>query len=254
MDKQHLVTEGSYLVCFIPPTGKALVFRVKAVANRAYPDFAYGALPLSSGDSLSSYDGGSVSVPADGVIPARGYTREGKAFPLSGVYDESDMWFVPKDYNTRLFHVFQEVTPAFLRTDIQIPKDVNQTRFQRGERMVGLQANFGFARGMLEVIHFPAIRYGYRWGNDSNLDLYTQVKFTYGEYVIEIPKDAELIFNVMTKKVPSYWYSLPITSYDESIKKGLSDAYGFEGFTLYPATEKEKAVSEYEDLLKEAKV
>jgi len=107
---------------------------------------------------------------------------------------------------------------------------------------------------MLEVIHFPAIRYGYRWGNDCNIDLRTEVKFTYGEYIIEIPKDAELIFNVMTRKVPSYWYSLPITHYDESIESGLKSSYGFDGFTLYPATEKEKAVGEYEDLLKEAKV
>jgi len=249
-----LCQEGEYLTVFLPPTSKCLVFRVKALANKEYPTFHYGSLPLSSDDTLSSYDGGSVSVPADGVIPARGYTGDGKSFPLSDVYDDSDMWFVPSDYNQRLFHVFQEVTPGFLRTDIQIPKEVNQARFQRTQKIIGLQTNFGFARGTLEVIHFPAIHYGYRWGNDLNVDLYTEVKFTYGEYIVEIPKDAELIFNVITKKVPSYWHSLPITNYDTSISDGLNDSYGFDGFPFHAMTEKEKAVSEYGELLEKAKI
>jgi hypothetical protein len=106
----------------------------------------------------------------------------------------------------------------------------------------------------VETIHFPSIHYGYRFGNDSNLNVYTGIDFTYGEYVVEIPKDAELIFNILTRKVPSHWITMPISVYDESIRRAFVDVYGIEGFTLYPATKRSEAISEYQPTAKKAYV
>jgi hypothetical protein len=47
---------------------------------------------------------------------------------------------------------------------------------------------------------------------------------------------------------------MPITVYDDSIRRAFTDVYGIEGFTLYPATKRSEAISEYQALLKEAKV
>jgi len=254
MDKQQLLTEGGFLTVFIPSTSKCLVFRIKAVANKNFPYYHYGSLPLKSGDTVASYDGGNISIPADGVLPSRGYTGQGMGFPLQGVYDNSDMWYVPTDYRTRLYHVFQQLTPGFLRTDVQIPAGVTQTRFQKTEYILGVNKDFGFARGSLETIHLPGIHYGYRWGNDTNLNLMTAVGFTYGEYIVEIPHDAELIFNILTRKVSSYWISLPIMTYDTVIKTALLDNYGTEGFLLRPISEKDEAISEYKNILEGVKI
>jgi len=222
--------------------------------NKDHEVFNYGALPLESGDTLNTYDAGTTTVPVDGVIPSRGYTRDGYDFPLEDVWDEEDMWYMPKDYNDRLFHVKQYTTPDFLRCDVQIPVNVTQPRFQREKKVIGIETDFGFRRGYTEVVHFPEIHYGYRWGNDTNVDFYTHAKFIYAEYMIEIPKDAELIFNVLIRKHLSYWLTLLITQYDRRIADALVKDYGFEGFPLYAPYERDRAITEYEELLAKAKV
>jgi len=254
VDALGLVLENQFLTGYIPATNKAMVFRVISRVNKDYEIFNYGYLPFSSGDMLNSYDGGTASVPADGVIPARGYTLNGIKFPLTDAWDETDMWYLPEDYRDRIFHVKLKTTPDFLRTDIQIPVNITQPRFQRERKILGIDTDFGFKRGEIEVIHFPEIHYGYRFGNDTNVAFYTHAEFIYGEYIIEIPKDAELIFNILTKKVPSYWLTLPIMNYDARIGEAFTKVYGFEGFTVYGIHEREKAIAEYEELLGKVKV
>ena len=250
VDSLGLVHENQLLTVYIPAKAAALVFRVKSRQNRGYEIFDYGPLPLTSGETLPTFDGGSVSVPADGVLPARAYVKAGRGFPLSDAYDPNDMWYVPsKDYEDRIFHVIQYITPSFVRVDVQMPKNVTQQRFQRDRIIAGMEKTFGFARGVLETIHVPEIHYGYRWGNDTNIDLKTFVRFVYGEYIIEIPKDPELIFNVLVRKVPSKWITLPINSWDPSIESALNRTYGIIGFTTYGIHEKQKAISEYTELI-----
>jgi len=249
VDNLGLVPEGCYLTLFFPPTGKALVFRVKSRANAGREVIDYGPLPLKSGESIPTYEGASTTVPADGVIPARSYTT-GKTFPMPGAYDETDMWYVPEDYRDRLFHVIQHVTPAFLRVEAQIPLNVSQGRFQKDKVMTGVDRDFGFSRGKLEMIHVPKLRYGYRYGNDTNVDLYTFARFVYGEYIVEIPRNPGLIFDILTRRVPSHWVSMPISVMDRSILTALEDAYGIDGFTVYREDQRAEAMREYESVLR----
>ena len=251
--KLGLLEENSFLVAYIPASNKALVYRVKAIVNKGYPIINYGPLPLPSGTPLSTYDGGSTTVPADGILPARAFTPTGISFPWTGAYDPSDMWYLPDSYRERIFHVIQYITPDFVRVDAEIPKGVNQGRFQRDKISTGVFYNFGFSRGKIEMIHIPEIRYGYRYGNDTNMDLYTFVRFVYGEYLIEIPTDPELIWNILQRKIPSKWVSLPINVYDDSIRRALTKDYGIEGFTLYPVNKKPEAISEYSSVVKDIK-
>jgi hypothetical protein len=222
--------------------------------NKNTPKFHYGALPLAVNLSLPTYEGGSIAVPAAGVMPANAYipTGYGLSFALAGAFDETDMWYVPKEWRERLFHVIADVTPKWLRVDLEIPKGVSQRRFQKDKVVLGIEKTFGFSRGHIETIHFPSIHYGYRFGNDSYFHVYTGVDFTYGEYIVEIPKDAELIFNILNRKTPSLWLTMPIAVYDESIRRALIETYGIEGFALYPLTKRSEAISEYSKLLKEA--
>jgi hypothetical protein len=256
LDQYGLVEENNFLSIIVPATNKAFVFRVLSRMNKNTPKFHYGPLPLVANLPLSGYAGGVIPVPATGVMPMTAYTSVGMGlrFPLSGAYDETDMWYLPEDYRERLFHVISEVTPKWLRRDLEIPSGVTQGRFQRDKVTTGIDKLFGYVRGRLETVHFPKLHYGYRFGNDSNLNVYTGIDFTYGEYVVEIPKDPELIFNILTRKVPSHWITMPITVYDESIRRAFVDVYGIEGFALYPLTKRSEAISEYSKLLKEVLV
>jgi len=253
----RILNENEILVAYIPITNRALVFRVKSLQNKDATRIDYGPLPLNEGDSLPTYTGGTATVPEDGVFPANAYTPMDGAltFPLEGAFDKNDMWYLPKDYNDRIFHVIGYYTPSWLRARVEIPIRTIQGRFQKDKVMTGVQYDFGFARGFTETIHLPNIRYGYLFGNDTNMTVYTRVTFEYGEYLIEIPRDAEFIFNVLQGKVKAYWVTLPIVgSYDESVKKALNDVYGFEGFKLYGIYDKEKAVKEYSEHLRVVKV
>jgi len=250
MTDKRLARENEFLVVFIPAIERALVFRVKSVINAGREYIHYGPLPVSEGDVLSTLDGGSISVPADGVLPARAYTGA-LTFSMSDVFDEDDMWYIPADYRERVFHVIQHITPSFLRVDAQIPPAVTQGRFQRDKKIIGVEKDFGFARGEFEMIHFPEIHTGYRYANDTNVDVRTSVEFTYGEYIVEIPKNSELIFDILTKKVESRWITLPISVTDPTITEGLKKTYGITGFQLFRLDQKDEAIAEYAKILKE---
>jgi hypothetical protein len=255
VDELGLVPEGEYLTLFIPAKSEALVFRVKSRVNRRYEVMPYGSLPISAGASLPTYDGGSVTVPASGVMPARAYIKDGIAFPTTlNVYDQSDMWYLPEDYRERLFHVIQYVTPAFLRIDVQVPSGVDQGRFQKDRVVTGIDKDFGFARGCYEIVHIPKVRYGYRYGNDTNIAVRTFVKFVYAEYIIEIPKSSQLIFDILTKRIPSHWITLPINYMDPKVEDYFRDVYGVTGFPLYRIDQKNEAIRKYDELLRGVKV
>ncbi|MEM4429652.1 MAG: hypothetical protein QXM08_00630 [Thermofilaceae archaeon] len=250
VDSLGLVLENQLLVVYVPARNAALVFRVKSRVNRGFEVFNYGPLPLAAGEVLPTYDGGSVPVPADGVMPGRSYTPTGRSFPLKGAFDESDMWYVPEDERERLFHVIQRVTPEFLRVDVQIPRGVTQGRFQGDRVVTGVDRDFGFSRGRIEVVHLPRLRYGYRWGNDTNMSVRTFVRFTYGEYIVETPRDPQLIFDVLTRRVQGHWVTLPVSIWDPAVETALVMTYGFTGFPLYGVHERDKAIREYNELLK----
>lgn len=253
LDRKGLVNANEHLVMFVPATKRAFIFRVIARNNPGSEVLNYGALPISSGESMSSYDGGAVAVPADGVMPARGYTSTGSSLAfdapsdVTGTYDSTDMWYLPEDYRERLFHVNTHITPSWLRVGVQIPKGTSQMRFQRDRTIVGVDKSYGFGRGAFETVHIPELRMGYLFGNDTNVRLYTAVKFVYGEYEIGIPTDPNAVYSILSKDVPAHWVTLPVTSYDASIRMAFMKDYGFEGYPLYPKSKKQDALTKYNE-------
>lgn len=256
VDKHGFVKEGNLLTVFIPATKRAFVFRVEARNNKGYEYLPYGPLPLTQGTQLPTYDGTTVAVPEDGVLPARAYTPTGITFRLEdpSVYDTTDMWYLSKDNRDRLFHVKLGLSPAFLRVDVQLPIGVSPTRFQKNRVVLGVDRDFGFSREGIEVIHIPELRIGYRFGNDTNLDVYTYASFMYAEYEVSIPKSPETIFDVLTNRIPSYWVTMPVQIYDPSFRAALIGNYGIEGFPLFPSWLENEAISTYESLLSEVKL
>lgn len=249
-DKYGLVKDNELLTVYMPSSNKAMVFRVISRQNAGFESFEYGGVPVTTSDSLSKYSTGTATPLKNGVMPADCYTG-GKQFALDDVWDASDMWFIPYSWNDRVFHVKTQVSPGFMRVGLQIPQGVNQSRFQK-ERVVGgtnTDTGFGYHRGEIETVHFPEIHYGYTFGNDTNLSLNTNVRFTYGEYIVKVPNSASLIFDVLSRSYPCHWVGLPITVSDSSITQGLKKTWGFDGFTVYPNLKRDQAIKEYTAIL-----
>jgi hypothetical protein len=243
------VREGGYLALFIPANARVLVFRVRSVYNRGFHDLNYGPLPLRAGMTLPLLTGGTVTVPADGVLPAMAVAGP-LSVPMPGVVEETDMWFVRRDMNDRLFHVHQYITPAWVRVELQIPIAVRQRRFQKDKLIIGVERLWGYNRGYIEVFHIPEVRYGYVYANDTNLNVYTNVRFRYAEYEVEIPRSPELIFDIITGRVPAYWYTVPVTTMDRAFEQALLQSYGFTGFNMYRHDERARAVAEIGEALR----
>jgi len=93
---------------------------------------------------------------------------------------------------------------------------------------------------------------------DAVTDLKTNVMIKYAEYEVEIPRDAETIFNLMMRKVPAHWYTLPVTSKHSNIDRMFTEIYGFKegryGIPFYRSYEREKALSEIPEILSGVKI
>ena len=256
VDNLGLTPENGFLTVYMPAPAKALVFRVLSRTNKGYEKLAYGALPIDSGDSLTTLDGTSTTAPADGVLAARSYTPSSLMWETSetAVYDTTDMWYIPKEYRDILFEINLKLTPATLRVQVEIPKGTRQQYFQKTRLALDISKDWGWHRGYLELVQFPYVHYGYLFCNDLNAPVYTGAIFIYAEDVVEIPEDAELIFDILTRKIPSKWVTLPIKSYAAELKANLIEVYGFDGFPIYGLHQKDKALAEYRELLKEAKI
>lgn len=255
-DDYGLVKDNEHLVVFVPGSKKALPFRVLARHNRGGEILNYGSIPITSGEAWGSYDGGTTTAPADNVIPNRAYTmtNSSKLFTppsdMSNTYSSTDMFYIPADdFRNRIFHIYMDLTPHFIRCGIQIPRGQNQLRYQNNRVILGVDKTSGWQWGGLELVQFPEINMGYMFGNDTNVDWYNSVVFRYGEYIIGIPGDAETIFDLLNKNRPAHWLELPIASYDSTIRAGFNKTYAdgrdFDGFKLYSKEDKAYALNEY---------
>jgi len=257
-DKLGLVNENEHLTVYFPQNNKAMVFRVVSRYNAGFETIDYGKLPITASTILKTYEGSNVTVASTGRFPPRAYATNIR-FPMSNVWDSTDMWFVPYTWTNRIFHSKLVVRPSFLRVGVQIPTNVNQQRFQREQVVSGVDAAvgtytggtsaLGYKRGGIDLVHFPEIHYGYTFGNDTNLNLNTRARFHYGEYIVEIPNSADFIYGVLSKQVPSLWISMPCSTTDAQINQGLRKTWGFEGFTLYPGLKKTTAIQDYNQIL-----
>jgi len=256
VDELGLTLENSFLTVYMPAPAKALVFRVVSRTNKGYEKLAYGTIPIAAGDPLITLEGTSTTAPADGVLAARSYTPSSLMWRTSetAVYDSTDMWYLPKEYRDVLFEITLKLTPATLRVQPEIPKGTRQSYFQKTRLALDISKDWGWQRGTLDLVQFPNIHYGYLFCNDLNAPVYTGVTFIYAENVVEIPESPELIFDILTRKTPSKWVTLPIKSYAADLKANLIEVYGFDGFPIYGLHQKDKAVAEYRELLKGAKI
>jgi len=268
VDELGLVPEGGLMTLYFPCYESAIVFRVRSRENKGFEAFDYGPLPLSAGTPLPTYEGTSTTVPADGVLPARSYTRDALTFPApafmsTSVFDRNDVFRLSKDDADALFHVRLFVHPPLVRVEVRMPSNVPQYGFQRRRASVGVDTLWiGARRGSAEAVHFPQVQTGYRFGNDAYwMDLRTFVRFVFGEYRVEVPKSPELVFDVLAKRAPSYWLTLPVFTRAEPLEEVLTKCYGFptvEGrpklFKLYRADERERALKDYAEIMSQLRV
>jgi len=244
--------DNDYLAVVIPATQSSLVFRVRTRVN-SNPTIFYGPSTLTSGSTVSLISGGTATVQAAGELPAYGYTPVGSGLsfpsPINGAYDGTDMWYMNEDYRDRIFYIVARSKPHFLQMGIEIPKGIQQYRFQRDNVFTGVGKAFGFNRGVVETVQFPDVRQSWRIANDFNFPVWTAIEFQYNELIIETPRDPLTIYNILAGKLPAYRIDLPIQSADPSISINLQKVYGYTGFDMTLLPSQSDAVNSYSQAL-----
>lgn len=272
MDTRHLAQENDFLVVQFPPFNSAMVFSVKSVMNKGREFFSYGPLPTLTTTGVTSYDGGGgTAVPAAGTIAGREYTNDGLYFnvPSSGTFsmdqnvvdDNNNMWYLDptKNHGNYLNHTLLRVTPAFLRLELQVPNGVRSFNFQ-DDLPGGIDKAIGYVRGFMNIAWLPGLRQSIRVGNDTNFQLYTSAAFKYRQYIVEVVRDAAVIFQILTRTFPMphlvKWVTMPITIQDDAIKNAVKNTYGIAdtaGFPFYPLNQRDAALQAYRNLISQLK-
>ena len=246
LDELGLVRDNNYLVVYIPPTNKAFVFWVKGRVNSGYEVLHYGPLPLLTSITCTGYAGNNLSPPATGVIPPMNYCPSllpppTKLIPAPPGTNLSQFMFY-HEKKEKLFHVRMFVRPRWIRTQIQIPPGSSQYMFN--DYTVGVGYSGGFGRGYLEYVVFPGLIYSFVWGNDMVYGAFTILDIIYGEYLVDLVTDPDILYEVLTHQIPSAWIVFPVTRIETTVNNQWVEYYGFNGVEVpAPGTSKQQWVN-----------
>lgn len=255
VDEYNLTLPNNYLELFIPAYNKSLVFLVKYRKNPVASLLNYGPLPTTTSTGLTVYNGvgggtgGSATPAAAGELPAASWVKGMQfnvpsTFYVTGTFPwgNNDIWFT--QVPLRLFEVNTLLTPAFTRISVDIPTNQNQETLQ-DQVAGGVDQDFGWKRGRFFTVHIPNIHYGYDFGNDSNIALYTRCEFRYAEQVVQPVADPATVFAVITGQIPAHHVQLPVVSPNTQVEGALNQTYGFTGFDVYPPNQRGAALVAY---------
>jgi len=219
------------LVIFLEPLSEFLPLRINARLNKDFERYEYGLIPTKTTDTLPTLEGGSVSPPANGTLPARAYTTITFETTLENIPEDEDVWYLKEDDKEILFHVCLELDPRLIKMDLQVPRGVDQRRFSNKRVLVGVKEALGFSRGSLEFLSIPSLRQGIVLCNDTNLDFYVNAHFRYAEYLVEPITDVDLVSRIREERIGK-WMPMRIVQRDDEIVRAFEKIYGSTGYPL----------------------
>jgi hypothetical protein len=254
-DDYGLTLPNQFINLYIPATNRCIPLYCKFRHNPNYSLINYGPLPFTNSSSFSNYNGlaggtGGSSTPAgNGQMPASAWIKgvnfpsqaslSSVSFNVSGTfpYGTSDIWY--SQNANRIFEVYQAVWPRWTRVGIDIP--VGQTQQSLQDTVTGgVDQDFGWNRGRAFAAHVPWIHYGYGYGNDTNLPVYTKVFFRYAEQEVSLVTNPQLIFEIVNNKRPNHFIQMPIVQSQATIAQALQQTWGFPtqtpGYPVFPDT------------------
>jgi hypothetical protein len=247
LDEKGFVREGEHIIIPIPAYNAVLPFRVRSIANKGTEFFNYGPVPYT----FSGYP--------EGVITARSTTPGFKWKDRTGrlvAEQAADMFYftVPN----KLIHAYIDIRPHLFRIYREIPTGTKQTRYLDAVTFTTevdeTASIFGYTVGVVEHIFLPNFHVDWFVHNATNMDLRTSVMIKYAEYEVELVKDPALIFSMLMRQVPAYWWTLPAVTRFNEMDRLLSEIYKITPIPHYRQGEKEKALREIPDLIKGATI
>jgi hypothetical protein len=230
----------------------AYVFQIAGVNNMT--DTIDAHLPLLAGTPCKSFISGTVNAPADHVLPAFSFTDPPLTLTLKALQpslvDPNDMFsmrLTAPTYPNILFYYRIRTIPNWVRIIMEAPPGNVQRFFQSDRVALNIDGPFGYNRGYVETVQPSAIKYFWRFGNDTNLAVHTHLQIKYAEYRIAPVQNAEVIFSLLNPIVDDYRgvpvpvvirnrkvkrVQVPLTNMDSQTEADLKASFGTLGYPL----------------------
>lgn len=210
-----------YLLVEVIGDNGFLPFVVTRVLNDGFRYYHYGPVPVGDG----TIDGASIDAATGRIVPRwlGPFKFANKLLPADM---QEDMWY--HDRPDKLFHVFVDVRPPWLKLLLRVPSETWAVSFR------GLLAPdpaqpyggvpFGYGVGSLEVVYLAQMTASYVVVNETSFRARTDVSFRYAEYEVRPVTDSEKIYRMLVGDLPGlYKYTLGGTSLGNRVWA----AYGF---------------------------
>lgn len=260
-DIENNLAVGDYVVLQLPASGSGipvLPFQITRVEGRSVISMPK-IYALPSGTSFTSLIAGSVSSPADSIIPEFSYSRPFTvSFPSLNIRNPNNIFELPKKqgYDNALTIYTLITDPQILKIYPEAPAGTPQKHFQYGVTVLSADAPFGIDRGKVTLAHPPQITIYFRLINDTNMRLKASLNILYVETRVRLPLDPYIAFslikpiigkpttisdevrrrlNIARDEVANsrvYRIQLPLAILDSSIQAILNDIYGT--IDIYP--------------------
>lgn len=247
LDKDGFIKEGEHVLVVFPAYNTILPLRVKSIDNKHAKWFNYGPIPYTFTDY------------AEGIMKARSATTGFKFKDITGRLTgerAGDMFYHKKP--DVLIHAQIDMIPHLFRIYQEIPTGAKQITYLRAVTFTtGIDeatASFGYFVGAKEQLFLPNFHIDWFVHNATNMHLRTHVMMKYAEYTVELPTDVDLIFNMMMRKIPAYWYTLPVTTTRVELDRMFEEVYKFpaekRGIPFYRSYERERAIREIPEIIR----
>ena len=206
VDRHGLVRPGYPLLLYLPAYEAYVPLLVKSRRNLGYETYEYGPLP----------DCGAIS---GGVIAAGGLAT-GCTFSNPELQGEQarDMFYYT-DSDTAM-HVHFYIRPLMLRILNEVPLG-SRTYSLYGIVTQDPARDFGWYRHYREMLFPPKMHVGWTFYNPTNLNLYTNARFIYGEYEVEPLLDVEAVTRVLARRAPAHFVSFPSNTKSRELEIGV---------------------------------
>jgi len=245
LDSKGFVKEGEHITIVLPAYDAVLPLRIRWIANKETEWFNYGVVA----NTFSGYP--------EGVMRGRNTTLGFKLKDRTGrlVAEMATNMFYHKKPE-KLIHTYIDIRPHMFRIFREIPTGIRQIRYLDTVTFsTGVDettAIFGYAVGIVEHIFLPNFHVDWFVYNGTNMDLRTNVMMKYAEYEVELVKEPTLIFDILMRKYPAYWWTLPIQTRFDEMDRLFSEIYKIKMIPHYRPNERERCLREVPELIREA--
>ncbi|MEM1971393.1 MAG: hypothetical protein QXM92_02905 [Candidatus Anstonellales archaeon] len=194
------IQQGDYILVLLPYTPYAYlpfqVVRVESQGRIHQPS----VFTFPAGTNFTSLISGFVTSTSPSTMPE---FSKSQAFtvkmPMLNLFNKDNIFEAPIDrgYNDGLIFYCLYLTPPWLRIQAEAPIGTIQNYYQFGRVAMPADGQFGYRRGMIEVVQPPPLTIPFVLVNDTNMVVRVSMNISYAEMRVKPIQDPYVVYELV---------------------------------------------------------